>query len=80
MEDFGGVEVEGGLGSLGVGGTYDWAGEGLVCCGIVVGGIVGDGKYARQLLGCRLADFMAILSLVPLVSGQSLVGCAQYSP
>jgi hypothetical protein len=57
VEDFGGVEVEGGLGSLSVGGTYDWAGDGLVRCGIDIGGIVGDGKYARQLVGCRLANF-----------------------
>jgi hypothetical protein len=55
--DFGGVEVEGGLGSLGVVGTYDWVGDVLVRCGIVVGGIAGDGKYAQQLVGCRLADF-----------------------
>jgi hypothetical protein len=46
MEDFGGVEVEGGLRSLGVVGTYDWDGDGLVCCGIVGGGIARNGRYA----------------------------------
>jgi hypothetical protein len=42
VEDFGDVVVEEGLGSLGVVGTYGFAGGGgMVHCGIVTGGIVG---------------------------------------
>jgi hypothetical protein len=53
VEDFGDVEVEVGLGSLGVVGTYGWAGGGgVVHCGIFAGGIVGDGKCVQQLVGC----------------------------
>jgi hypothetical protein len=47
VEDFGGVEMEGGLGSLGVVGTYGWAGwDGLVHCVIIAGGIAKDGRCA----------------------------------
>jgi hypothetical protein len=56
--EFGDVEVEGGLGSLGATSTYGWAGwGGLVHCGIIAGGIVGDGRCVQQLVGGWLTDF-----------------------
>jgi hypothetical protein len=58
VEDFGDVVVEEELGSLGVVGTYGFAGwGGMVHCGIITGGIVGDGRCVQQLVGCRLVDF-----------------------
>jgi hypothetical protein len=79
VEDFGDVEVEGGLGSLGAAGTYGWASwDGLRRCEIVAGGIAGDGRCVQQLVGCRLADFWSFC--LWWVSGQSLVGCAESSP
>jgi hypothetical protein len=51
VEDFGSVEVEGGLGSLGVASTYGWASwDGLVHCGIVAGGIAGMVGVRNKLL------------------------------
>jgi hypothetical protein len=50
VEDFGGVEVEGGLGSLGVVGTYDWAGDGLVRCGLLVVVLLGMVGMSDNLL------------------------------
>jgi hypothetical protein len=48
VEDFGDVVVEEGLGSLSVAGTYGFAsGGGMVHCGIIAVGMVGDGKCVQ---------------------------------
>ena len=58
MEYFGDVVVEEGLGSLGVAGTYGFAGgDGIVHCGIGAGDIVGGGRCGKQLVGCQPVDF-----------------------
>jgi hypothetical protein len=56
--DFGDVVVREGLGSLGVANTCGFAGGGgIVHCGIVAGGIVGDDRCVQILVGCWLVDF-----------------------
>jgi hypothetical protein len=80
--DFGDVVVVAvGLGFIGVAGTCGFAGgDGNAHCGIGAGYIVGDGRCGRQIFSCQLFWFLTILSFVALVSGQSLVGCAESSP
>jgi hypothetical protein len=56
--DFGDVVVVGGLGPLGVAGTYGFVGGGgMVHYGIVIGDIVGGGKCVRRLVGFQMVDF-----------------------
>jgi hypothetical protein len=60
--DFGDVVVREGLGSLGVANTCGFAGGGgMVHCGIVAGGIVGDDRCVQILVGW-------------LISGHSVFG------
>jgi hypothetical protein len=79
--DFGDVVVVVVLGFLGVAGTCGFAGgDGNSHCGIGAGYIVEDGRCGRQLFSCQLVWFLTILSFMAVVSGQSLVGCAESLP